>query len=107
MQEKERSDASRTKNSSEETRIWRNFGNDQSKYWSGIKQMMHVMRWSRPDTYNMTQDCTRHMMLAGRTHYNAMVCIMDYCMTTPERGLVLKPHGNWDGIDNTANLKLL
>ena len=68
---------------------------------------MHVMRWSRPDTYNMTQDCTRHMMLAGRTHYNAMVCIMDYCMTTPERGLVLKPHGNWDGIDNTANLKLL
>ena len=37
-------------------------------------------------------------MLAGRTHYNIMVCIMDYYMATPERGLVLKPHGDWDGI---------
>ena len=50
---------------------------DQSKYGSGIKKMMHIMRWSRPDIYNATQDCTRHMTLAGRTHYNAMVCIMD------------------------------
>ena len=38
------------------------------------------------------------MMLADRLHYNAMVCITDYCATTPERGLVLKPHGNWDRI---------
>ena len=59
---------------------------------------MHMMRWSRPDIFNATQDCTRHIMLAGGTHYDAMVCIMDYCVTTPERGLVLKPHVNWDGI---------
>ena len=37
-------------------------------------------------------------MLAGRTHYDAMVCIMDYFMTTPERELVLKPYGDWNGI---------
>ena len=37
-------------------------------------------------------------MLACRTHYNAMVHIMDYYVTTPKRGLVLKPCGNWDGI---------
>ena len=57
------------------------------------------MRWSRPDICNTTHDCTRHMMLTGRTHYNAMVCIMDYCMTTLERGLVLKPHSDWAGIN--------
>ena len=39
------------------------------------------------------------MMLAGRTYYDAMVGIMDYCMTTPERGLVLQLHGDSDGIN--------
>ena len=23
---------------------------------------------------------------SGKTYYNAMICIMDYCVTTPERG---------------------
>ena len=57
-----------------------------------------MMRWSRLDIYNTTHNCARHMMLAGRTHYDAMVFVMDYCMTNPERGLVLKPHDDWDGI---------
>ena len=39
------------------------------------------------------------MTLEGRTHYNAIICIMDYSMTSPARGLVLKPHGNWDRIN--------
>ena len=71
---------------------------DQSNYKSGIGKMMHMMRLSRPDMYNATQDCARHMMLAGRTHYSALVHIMDYCMTTPEKGLVLNPHGDWEQI---------
>ena len=41
---------------------------DKSKYWSGIRKMMHMMKLSRPDIYNSTQDFTRHIMLAGRTH---------------------------------------
>ena len=71
---------------------------DQSKYQSRIRKMMHMMRWSRLDKCNRTCNCMRHMMLASRTHYDTMVCIMDYCVTTPERGLVLKPCGDWDGI---------
>ena len=31
---------------------------DQSNYWSGTGKMMHMMRWSRPDTYNVTHNCT-------------------------------------------------
>ena len=73
---------------------------DQSKYQSGIRKMMHMMRQSRLDVYSATCDCTRHIALAGKTHYNAMICIMDYCLTTPERGLVLKPCGGWDGISS-------
>ena len=60
---------------------------DQSKYQSGIEKMMHMMRWSRPHIYHATCNCTRHMTLVGRTHYDAMILIMDYCITTPERGL--------------------
>ena len=71
----------------------------QSKYQLGIRKMMHMIRWSRLDIYNMTCDCARHMTLAGRPHYNAMICIMDYCVTTPQRRLVLKLHGDWDGIN--------
>ena len=69
---------------------------DQSKYWTGIRKMMHMMRWSRLDIYNATCNCTRHITLARRTHYDGMVYKMDYCVTTPERGLVLKPYGEWD-----------
>ena len=79
---------------------------DQSKYQSGIGKMMHIMRWSRPEIYNAAYDCVRHIMLAGRTHYNAMIHVLDYCVTTPERGLVLKPFSNWDGINTKTNLKL-
>ena len=42
---------------------------------------------------------TRHMTVAGRTHNDAMVHTMEFCMTTPERGLVLKPHGDCDRIN--------
>ena len=80
---------------------------DQSKCRSGIGKMMHTMRWSRLDIYNVTQDCTRHMTLAGRSQYNAMICIMDYCVTTPERGLVLKPHGDWDGISTDYKFEVM
>ena len=69
--------------------------------------MMHMMRWSRLDVFNVTHNCVRHMMLAGRTHYNVLVCIMDYCMTTPERGLLLKPHGNWHGISTNYEFEVM
>ena len=27
-----------------------------------------------------------------------MICILDHCITTPVRGSLLKPYGDWDGI---------
>ena len=38
------------------------------------------------------------MTLAGKSHNDAMIFVMNYCVTTPERGLVLKPYGDGDGI---------
>ena len=80
---------------------------DQSKYQSEMGKMMHIMRWCRMDIYNATCNNSRHMMLPGRTHYNAMVCIMDYCITNPERGLVLKLHGDLDRISTDYKFEVM
>ena len=61
--------------------------------------MVLMMRLSRMDTYNVTFDCARHMKLAGKTCYDAMVHIVDDCLTTPESELVIKPFGERDRID--------
>ena len=36
-----------------------------------------------------------------------MICIMHYCVTTPKRGLVLKPFGEWDGISTDCKFELM
>ena len=59
---------------------------DQSKHETGMGKLMHMMRWLRPNIYNVTHNYARHMTLAGKIHYNAMICAMDYCVTTVERG---------------------
>ena len=59
-----------------------------------------------PDIYNETHECTRHVKLAGRTDYVAMMCIMDCSTTTPERGLMLMPFDKWDGIDTDYKFKV-
>ena len=47
------------------------------------------------------------MKLADKTHYDALIGIMDYCVTTPERGSVLKPNGDWDGISMDNEIEVM
>ena len=65
------------------------------------------MRWSRLDIYNATHDCARCMMLAWKTHYDAMIHIMGYCVTSPVRGLVLKSIVVWDGISTDYQFEVM
>ena len=69
--------------------------------------MTHMMRWSRPDINIATHYSTRHITLAGKTHYNAMISIMNYCVTTPERRLVLKSYGDWDEISTNYKFQVM
>ena len=58
---------------------------------------MHMMHYSRPEIYNSVRDLARHMMtMAGDENFTAMVRVMKYCVDTADRGLVLKPEGEWD-----------
>ncbi len=70
---------------------------DQTKYRSGAGKMMHMIRWARPHINNAVRDCARHMQGATEDHYQAMLRVMDYVISMPERGLFLAPKGDWDG----------
>ena len=69
----------------------------QTKYRSGVGKLLHMMRWSRPEILNPVRDLSRHMQKASMAHYQAMLRVMHYCVSTPKRGLVLNPYGEWDG----------
>ncbi len=69
----------------------------QTQYRSGVGKGMHMMQYSRPDTYNAVRDLARHMTKATQVHYDAMLRMMKYVDDTSDRGLVLNPTRKWDG----------
>jgi 5'-3' exoribonuclease 2 len=73
--------------------------NDLSKYHSGVGKLLHLMRWSRPDILNATREVSQFMSNANHAHSQAMHRILEYCVGTPERSLLLAPKGVWDGKD--------
>jgi hypothetical protein len=64
---------------------------NQTLYHSGVGKAMHMMQYSRPDTYSEVHDLARHMTSAPQVHLNAMLRLMKYVSDTKERGLVLNP----------------
>jgi hypothetical protein len=51
---------------------------------------MHMMHYSRPDTYNAVRDLVRQMTSATQVHMDAMLRLMKYVDNTKDSGLVLK-----------------
>jgi hypothetical protein len=73
---------------------------NQKLYRSGTGKLLHMMRWTRPDILNAVRELSRAMSGTTMRHMQAMKRVMKYCVTTPERGLLLQPNGVWDGGDN-------
>ena len=57
------------------------------------------MRWSRPEIQNSVRELARHFQGAVEGHVKAMHRVMQYVISTPNRGLTLKPDRVWDGKD--------
>jgi hypothetical protein len=68
----------------------------QMQYHSGVGKGMHMMQYSRPDTFNAVRDLVRHMTCATQVHYDAMLMMIKYVDDTSDRGLVLNPTRKWD-----------
>jgi hypothetical protein len=73
---------------------------EQGRYRSGTGKLLHMMRWSRPDILNAVRELSKNMKAASEVHMKAMQRTMRYCLATPERGLLLKPNGKWNGDPN-------
>jgi len=71
---------------------------EQTRYRSGVGKLLHLMRWSRPEIYNAVRELSRFMTIgASKIHMKAMERVMNYCLTTRNRGLLIEPTQEWDG----------
>ena len=70
---------------------------EQTEYRKGVGKLLHMMRWSRPDIMNSVRELSKYMTKATPAHMKAMLRVMAYCLGTHNRGLTLKPEGEWDG----------
>jgi hypothetical protein len=73
---------------------------EQSKYRSGVGKLLHMMKWTRPEILNAVRELSRFMSGAAAAHMKAMYRVMNYCVATPKRGLLLKPNMKWNGDPN-------
>eukprot|EP00957_Ditylum_brightwellii_P205908 15345960-Ditylum_brightwellii.AAC.1 len=67
------------------------------KYRTGVGKLLHMTRWTRPDIQNSVRECSKMASFPTKPHLKAMKRAMKYCVTTPKRGLLLAPKGEWDG----------
>jgi Reverse transcriptase (RNA-dependent DNA polymerase) len=70
---------------------------DQSKYRSGVGKLRYTATWSRPDILNAVREVSRYLQAPTLVHYDAMLRIMDYCLSTASRGRKIAPVDRWDG----------
>ena len=63
----------------------------QTMYRSGVRKLIHMMKWSWPDVLNTVQDVMQQMSAAMMCHVKAMKWVMAYLMAMPKQGLTLKP----------------
>ena len=66
-------------------------------YCKGNGKLLHMMRWLRPEIYNVVRDLSRHMSVVTKYHIVAMHRVMAHCVSTPLRGWKLRPRREWDG----------
>jgi hypothetical protein len=69
----------------------------QSTYRSGVRKLLHMMRWTRPELMNLVRELSRFAGRALLSHVMAMYQVMKYCRNAPERALLLKRTIWWDG----------
>mmetsp|Transcript_19788 Transcript_19788/g.30384 ORF Transcript_19788/g.30384 Transcript_19788/m.30384 type:complete len:328 (+) Transcript_19788:378-1361(+) len=68
----------------------------QSGYRSGVGKLL-CMKKLCPEILNAVRNLSRFLGRASEAHMRAMYRVMRYCISTPSRGLELKPKRSWDG----------
>ena len=72
-----------------------------TNFRKGVGKLLHVTRWTRPDTCNSVRDLTRRLKGPSEIHNVAMLRVMRFLDLTKEKGWTLKPSRVWDGMDKS------
>jgi hypothetical protein len=65
-----------------------------TKYRSRVGKLRYLATWSRPDILNAVREASRLMKAPTQVHYQAMIQIMEYCVTMSKRGRKIAPKEN-------------
>jgi hypothetical protein len=71
--------------------------NMQKKYRSEVGKLQYLSTWSRPDILNAVREVSRYLQAPTQVHYDAMLRIMDYCISTADWGRKISPARSWNG----------
>lgn len=66
-------------------------------YRTGVGKLIHMGKWSRPESCNAIRECSRFVSYPTPDHVQAMYRILQYMLDTPGRGWLLNPDTFWDG----------
>jgi len=82
---------------------------EQTNYRSGVGILLHMMRYSRPETLNPVRELSTQMQKACTRAQKALKRVMNYIVSTKEKGLTLKPDnpGTWDGRKGTHVFRVM
>jgi hypothetical protein len=69
----------------------------QQAYRKGVRKLLHVTRWARPDIMSSMREFSRFTGGALMAHMKAMYRCMAYCVATSKRGIKIAPNTRWDG----------
>ena len=56
---------------------------DKSKYRAGVRKLLHMMKWTRPDILNSVRELSRFVSGPSKATMGAMYRVMSYCVQTP------------------------
>ena len=79
----------------------------QKRYQSGTGKILHMSRWSRPESLNLVRETCRFAQDATKEQYDSVHRIMKYYHVTPKRGWYLRPKRTWDGKDKNFEFIIL
>jgi hypothetical protein len=75
-------------------------------YRKGVGKLIHLTKYSRPEISNAVRELSRFGGKPTPCHMKALKRVLKHCIKYKERGLLLKPSGNWNGKDKTYKFKI-
>jgi hypothetical protein len=76
------------------------------QYRKGVGKLIHLGKYSKSECLNAIRELSRFGNRPNKAHYKAMIRAMRYCVSTKDKGLMLKPNKRWDPKDKDFEFEI-